>query len=84
MNHPAPPGPYDTERQAAQGAQHIYDSPPGAGAWGTGNLQLLEDAARAAGVQLGAFDYRVMLWLAGFEPATCAVVAGLIRRAGAA
>lgn len=74
-------GPYETERQAAGAARHIYDSPPGTGAWGTGNHKLMEDACTAAGVQLGAYDQRILLWLAGFEPSTCAVIAGLITRA---
>ncbi len=52
------------------------------GAWGSGNHRLLEDACGAAGVDLGAYDQAILLWLAGFEPSTCAVVAGLIARAG--
>jgi len=76
-------GPYETERQAAGAARHIYDSPPGTGAWGAGNHRLMEDACTAAGVQLGAYDQRILLWLAGWEPATCAVIAGLITRAAA-
>ncbi len=35
----------------------------------------------AAGVELGAYDRRIVAWLAGWEPQTCAVVAGLITRA---
>jgi hypothetical protein len=74
-------GPYETERQAADAARHIYDSPPGTGAWGDGNRRLPEEACIAAGVQLGAYDHRILLWLAGYEPSTCAVIAGLITRA---
>jgi hypothetical protein len=33
------------------------------------------------GVQLGAYDRRIIDWLANYEPATCAVVASLIARA---
>jgi hypothetical protein len=73
--------PYETQRQAADAARHIYDSQPGS--WGDGNLRLLEDACRAAGVQLGAYDHRILVWLTGWEPATCAVIAGLITRAHA-
>jgi hypothetical protein len=73
--------PYETERQAADAARHIYDSPPGTGAWGDGNRRLLEDACRASGVQLGAYDYRILLWLAGWEPVTCAAIAGWVTRA---
>jgi hypothetical protein len=76
-------GPYETERQAADATRHIYDSPPGTGAWGDGNHRLMEDACTAAGVQLGAYDHRILVWLAGWEPATCAVIAGLITRARA-
>ena len=36
---------------------------------------------RAARVQPGDWDHRVLAWLAGWEPATCAVIAGLICRA---
>jgi hypothetical protein len=74
-------GPYETEREAAGAARHIYSSDPGTGAWGDGNHRLLEEACIAVGVQLGAYDQRILLWLAGWEPSTCAVIAGLISRA---
>jgi hypothetical protein len=45
---------------------------------------LLEGACQAAGVQLGAYDHRILIWLTAWEPATCAVIAGLITRAHAA
>jgi hypothetical protein len=77
-------GPYETERQAANAVRHIYGSPAGTGAWGDGNHRLIEDACTAAGVQLGAFDHRILVWMAGWEPSTCAVIAGLITRAHAA
>jgi hypothetical protein len=32
----------------------------------------------------GPFDRRILGWLAGFEPETCAVIAGLVTRAPAA
>ena len=76
-------GPYETERQAAGAARHIYDSPPGTGAWGDGCHRLLEGACAAAGVQLGAYDHRILVWVTTWEPATCAVIAGLITRAHA-
>ena len=38
----------------------------------------------AVGVELGACDRRIVAWLSGWEPQTCAVVAGLIDRARAA
>lgn len=73
-------GPFETEREAAASVQHILDSPPGTGARTDGNHRLLEDACHASGVRLGAFDHRILLWLAGWEPSTC-VVAGFIARA---
>ena len=69
--------PCEREHQAADAARHIYAS-PGTGAWGDGNCRLLEDACRAAGAQLGAYDYRILLWLAGWEPVTCAVIVGWV------
>jgi hypothetical protein len=74
-------GPFETEREVAATVRHIYDSPPGTGAWTDGCHRLLEGACLAAGVQLGAYDHGILLWLAGWEPSTVAVVAGLITRA---
>lgn len=65
-------------------ARHILDSPPGTGAWQDGSLRLLEGACGAAGVKLGAYDHRILVWLAGWEPQMCAVIAGLITRASRA
>jgi len=73
--------PIETERQAADAVRHITASTAGTGVWTDGCHRLLEDTCRAAGVQLGAYDHRILLWLAEWEPSTCAVVAGLIRRA---
>ncbi len=72
-------GPFGTERQAAAAVAHITSSPPAS--WEPGLHQHLENACAAAGVNLGAYDHQVMLWLAGWEPSTVAVVAGLIARA---
>lgn len=77
-------GPYETERQAADAARHIYDGPPGTGAWAAGNHRLILGACASAGVYLGAYDHRIIEWLTGWEPAMCAVIAGLITRAHAA
>ncbi len=38
-------------------------------------------ACEDAGVVPGAYDDRILRWVAGFEPQACAVVAGLITRA---
>jgi hypothetical protein len=39
------------------------------------------DALAAAGIELGAYDERIAVWLAGFEPETVQVVTGWIGRA---
>jgi hypothetical protein len=43
--------------------------------------RLLTGACETAGVTLGAYDARIIRWLANWEPETCAVFAGLITRA---
>jgi hypothetical protein len=45
------------------------------------NYARLADACEGAAVTVGAYDSRILTWLAGWEPQTCAVVAGLITRA---
>ncbi len=46
-----------------------------------GNVRLLENTLHGAGVDLGKWDARILDWLSGFEPSTCAVIAGWITRA---
>ena len=75
-------GPYRDERQAHAAA--VAAVPPGQGRVILSepqNRQLLEEACAAAGVDLGAYDRRIVGWFAGWEDSTCAVLAGLIRRA---
>jgi len=81
-------GPYETERQAAAEIRRAYDAlrsaaggPPPAGEVTRLNAELLTRACADAGVTLGAYDRRIVQWLAGYEPATCGVIAGLIARA---
>ena len=87
---PAAPvtGPLESERQARElpAVRAVYEAfraSPGVGRMAPHNHRMLEEACSAAGVEPGAFDHRILLWLAGFEPTTCAVVAGLIGRAAA-
>jgi hypothetical protein len=80
-------GPFTTEREARQSpaARAVYeafDADPGAGKMTAPNLRMLLDAVTSAGIHVGAYDVQILEWLAGWEPATCAVIAGLIRRAG--
>jgi hypothetical protein len=84
----APSAPLETERQAQElpAVRAVYEAfraSPGVGRMAPRNHRMLEEACSAAGVEPGAFDHRILLWLAGFEPTTCAVVAGLIGRAAA-
>jgi hypothetical protein len=74
-------GPFETERQAldwpaVRAVDAVFEMTPH-------NLAMLTDACTAAGVELGAYDRRILGWLAGWEPTTCAVVAGIIARAAA-
>jgi hypothetical protein len=78
-----PLGPFGTEAEARGSLVHLL-----AGATLSEqvsipdrNHRVLGQALAAAGVELGAYDERILGWLAGFEPATVAVVAGLIGRA---
>ena len=71
-------GPFETERQAEDSVRHILDSR--SEPWRDGNRRLMEDACTAAGVELGAWDHRILLWLANYESSTCAVIAGLMTR----
>ena len=48
-----------------------------------GSAAMILAACEAAGVQLGAYDARIVRGAAGFEPQAAAVIAGLITRAGA-
>lgn len=79
--------PLKTEQQArelpeVQAIFRAFDASPGAGKMAPLNLAMLEQACAAAHVELGAYDQRILAWLAQWEPQTCAVIAGLITRAG--
>jgi hypothetical protein len=80
------PGPFETERQvrelpSVRAVYEAFDADPGVGRMAPHNERMLRESCAAAGVALGAFDVRIVSWLAGWEPQTCAVVAGLISRA---
>jgi hypothetical protein len=79
-------GPFETEREARElpAVQAIYAAfraDPGVGRMAPDTHKMLIGACVAAGVELGAYDRRILLWLSGWEPQTCAVIAGLISRA---
>ena len=83
---PASAGPFDTERQALDlpEVKAAYASITGAGTGTLECVRILETALSAAGVDLGAYDKRIVNWLGNWEAQTCAVIAGLIYRAHAA
>ncbi len=81
-----PVGPFETEADATRTAAvqavfAAFDADPGVGKMRPMNHRMLDEACTAAGIDLGAYDQRILLWLASWEPQTCAVVAGLITRA---
>ena len=82
-------GPFETERQvrelpAVRAVYNAFKAAPGMGRMAVHNERMLRESCAAAGVVLGAFDARIVSWLAEWEPETCAVIAGLISRAYAA
>jgi len=81
--------PLETERQARElpavlAIFEAFDRDPGPGKMAPHTHAMLISACVAAAVELGGYDRHVLLWLSGWEPAACAVVAGLIARADAA
>ena len=79
-------GPYETERQVRElpAVRAVYDAfgaDPGPGKMAPRCRCIVDVACSAAGVEIGAYDDRILAWLAGWGPETCAVVAGLITRA---
>ena len=88
MNGPVP-GPFETEQQALAlpAVQAIYAAARASrrrGVMAEHSHRLLDEACTAAGATPGAYDHRILTWLAGWEPQICAVVAALITRAHAA
>lgn len=75
-------GPFKTEAQARimPAVREAYATSR-RGHMARRNRQMLLDACAAADVQTGAYDEQILTWLSGYEPQTCAVIAGLITRA---
>jgi len=79
-------GPYETEQQARTDVAHIHEQARRSvrrGVLAEANHARLMDPCQDAGVTLGAFDAKILAWLANYEPETCAVITGLITRANA-
>lgn len=86
---PAVIGPFESEAEvrALPEVRQIYaafDIDPGIGKMIPPNHRLLCEALSAAGVDLGAYDHRIALWLAGWEPQTVMVIASWVQRASRA
>ena len=81
---PAAHGPFEHESDARDtpAVRAAYDAAhTRRGAMTEHNRQLLTGACAAAGVELGAYDDRILGWLAQWEPQMVMVVAGIILRA---
>ncbi len=79
---PVASGPFESESQACEYARSVVGllaHTPSESA----NRHVLMTAIEAAGITLGGYDRRIVDWLAAWEPAPCAVIAGLITRARA-
>ena len=79
-------GPFETDRQvretpAVRSAYLAFEADAGPGKMAPHNERMLTEAISAAGVTLGAYDARIVRWLAMWEPETAAVIAGIITRA---
>ena len=79
-------GPLNSESEAralpaVRAVWEAFDKNPGVGKMAPHNRRMLAEACEAAGVELGAYDAKILDWLSQWEPQTCAVIAGLIGRA---
>ncbi len=77
-------GPFESESQAlaapaVRAVYRAYDA--GTTSLHDGAADVLLSACERAQVTLGAYERRILLWLAGFEPQAAAAVAGIMVRA---
>jgi hypothetical protein len=82
-------GPFETVDAARMtpAARAIYDTMRASHERGAADAMctaLIVSACDAAGVELGAYDERILAWMGNWEPQTCQVIAGLITRASEA
>ena len=79
-------GPFESESQtlATPAVRAVYGAyEAGITSLRDGAADLLLSACEQAGVTLGAYDRRILVWLAGFEPQAATAFAGVIVRAAA-
>lgn len=82
-------GPFQSEAQAlgVPAVREAYEAARQSsrrGMMSARNHRMLCKALTDAGVDVGEYDHRIIAWLAGWEPQTCVVIAGLITRASKA
>jgi hypothetical protein len=70
-------GPYESEQEAHAASLHELQGRK----QDMRAMNLADLGAECSGLQLGAYDRRIIEWLADWEPATVAVICGLISRA---
>ena len=78
--------PLETEDQARQlpevrAIHQAFSASPGVGKMAAHNLRMLTGIIETARIALGAYDRQALEWLAGFDPQSCAAIAGIIARA---
>jgi|SRR6185437_9638106 len=79
-------GPFESERDAmnhpdVRAIHEAFGRDPGAGNMAPHIHRMLCEALAGAGVELGAFDDRVVGWLSGWEPHVVKAIAAMITRA---
>lgn len=74
-------GPYEAERDAMRASWWATEAHSPALRISDANRAQLGDVL--AGLEMGAWDWRIIDWLAGYEPSTVTVICGIISRARA-
>lgn len=77
-------GPYEAREDTRPVTRPAYEAARESrrrGVLGERAHRMLCESITAAGVELGAYDHRIVQWLAGMEVESCAVFAGIITRA---
>jgi hypothetical protein len=77
-----PPLDSEVEAHALPRVRAIYEaSREGRATLAEGNAALLTEAMVSAGVRFGAYDSRILAWLATWDPQVVASIAGWVERA---
>jgi hypothetical protein len=77
-----PPLDSEADAMALPQVRAIYEANrEGRASLAEGNAAMLSEAMASAGVRFGAYDSRILMWLANWEVHVVAVIAGWIERA---